>query len=113
MWWLMVVGQDMAVPRSLRPLARREMVRLQHLLDAAVEALDHAIGLRVRRWSQTALNAEGGAELIERVAGGGAVVAPTEQAVGDPAGTGARWRGLDLQMPMNTRCVAPLITATR
>ena len=43
------------------------MVRLQHRLDPAVEAFDHAIGLRVHRWRQAVLDADVGAKLIELV----------------------------------------------
>ena len=43
------------------------MVRLQHFLDAAVEPLDHAIGLRVLRRGQAMLDAEVAAQMVERV----------------------------------------------
>ena len=61
--------------------ARAEVVTLQHLLDAAVEALDHAVGLRVLRRGEAMFDAGIGAELIELVLAGGAAPAQTEQAV--------------------------------
>ena len=42
-------------------LTGTEVMRLQHLLDAAVEVLDHAICLRVRRWGEAVVDAEVGA----------------------------------------------------
>ena len=59
------------------------MVRLRHLLDAAVEAFDHAVGLWVHRWRQAMFDTQIGAELIEFVPAGGAALAQTEQAVGE------------------------------
>ena len=44
-----------------------EVMRLQHVLDPAVEALDHAVGLRMLRRGQPVFDAEVGAELIELV----------------------------------------------
>jgi hypothetical protein len=42
---LLVVEPDIAVQRGFQFLTGSEMVALQHLLDPAVEALDHAVGL--------------------------------------------------------------------
>jgi len=64
-------------------LARAEVVALQHLFDAAVEPLDHAVGLGVLRRSQAVFDAEIGAEQVELVLAGGAAFAQTEQAVGE------------------------------
>ena len=59
------------------------MVALQQLLDAAVEAFDHAVGLRMHRRGQTALDAEFIAELVERVPAGGAALVQAEQPIGE------------------------------
>ena len=82
---LLVVECHIAVQRGFQFLAGAEMVRLQHLLDAAVEALDplpgrrlqaiaerDAVRLRMLRRGQAVFDAEVGAELIERVLAGGA-----------------------------------------
>ena len=44
-----------------------EMVRLQHLLDTIIEALDHAVGLWVRGSGPAVFDVEISAELIELV----------------------------------------------
>ena len=59
------------------------MVALKHLLDATVEALDHAIGLRGFRWGQAVLDAQFGAELVEFVVARRGTLAQAEQAVGE------------------------------
>jgi hypothetical protein len=41
---LLVVEPDVTVQRALQLLAGPEVVALQNLLDAPVEALDHAVG---------------------------------------------------------------------
>ena len=46
---LLIVEQDIPVQRGLQFFAGTEVVALQHLFDAAVEALDHAVGLRMLR----------------------------------------------------------------
>jgi hypothetical protein len=83
------------VPRGFQFLAGTEMVRLQHLLDPAVETLrcpamvclqtmrgGHAIGLRVLPGSQAMLDAEVTAQLIELMLAGGSALAQAKQAVG-------------------------------
>ena len=45
--WFERTANDIAVQRGLQLLAGAEMVGLKHLLDAAVEPLDHAVGLGV------------------------------------------------------------------
>ena len=59
------------------------MVALQHLLDPAVEAFDHAVGLRVLRQRQSVLDAKVTAKQVELVLAGGAALARAEQAVGE------------------------------
>ena len=56
---------------------------LQNLLDPAVEALDHAVGLRVLLRGQTVLDAEVVAEMIELVLASGVAFAKAEQSVGE------------------------------
>ena len=79
----MVVEPHIAVQCGFQLLARAEVVRLQHILDPAVEAFDHAVGLRVHRRGQAVLDAEVGAQLVERVPAGGAAFVQPEQAVGE------------------------------
>src|SRR5680860_84916 len=43
------------------------MVALQHFFDAAIEALDHAVGLRRLRRCQAMIDSESGAEFVELV----------------------------------------------
>ena len=51
--------------RGFQFLALAEMVRLQHLRDPPVEALNHAIGLRMLRRGQAVFDAGLVAELVE------------------------------------------------
>ena len=81
--WFERTANDAAVQRGFQLFAGTEVVALQHLLDAAVEALDHAVGLGVLWRGQTVLDAKVGAELVERVLAGGRPFAQTEQAVGE------------------------------
>jgi hypothetical protein len=59
------------------------VVALQHLLDRAVEALDHTVGLRRLGRGQSVLDAQFGAELVELVFACGRALAQAEQAVGE------------------------------
>ena len=73
------------------------MLRLQHRLDAAVAAFEHAVRranrppdrflirltLRMRRRGQAVFDLQIAAQLIKRVPAGGAAFAQTEQAVGE------------------------------
>jgi len=80
---LLVVEPDVAVQRGFQFLARAEVVALKHLLDPAVEAFDHAVGLRRFRWGQAVLDAQFGAELVEFVVARRGTLAQAEQAVGE------------------------------
>ncbi|ANX03426.1 hypothetical protein PG2T_03955 [Immundisolibacter cernigliae] len=62
---VVVVERDIAVQGLLQVLAGPEVVRAQQVRDAPVEALDHAIGLRVARGRQTVLDAQFLAQAIE------------------------------------------------
>ena len=69
--WFERTANDIAVQRGFQLLAGAEVVTLQHLLDASVEAFDHAIGLGVLWRGEAVFDAEVAAELIERVLAGG------------------------------------------
>ena len=59
------------------------MVRLKHLLDAAVEPLDHAVGLGVLRWGEAVFDAKVAAQQIEVVLAGGRALAQAEPPIGE------------------------------
>ena len=63
----MVVQPDEAVERLLQVLGAVEVVGVEHLRDAPVEALDHAVGLRVLGLREAVLDAQGLAQRIEAV----------------------------------------------
>ena len=69
--------------RGLQFFAGMEMVRLQHLFDASVEALDHAVGLRMLWRGEAVFDAKVAAQLIKLVLAGGRALAQAEQAVGE------------------------------
>ena len=58
-------------------------MRAQDLLDATVEALDHAVGAGRARLGQSVLDAQGFAELIELVFTAGVLGELAEQQVGE------------------------------
>ena len=82
---LLVVGQDIAVQRGFQFFAGAEVVRPKHFFDAAVEALDHAVGLGALRRGQAVFDAQVAAQQIELVLAGGRALAQAEQAVGELA----------------------------
>ena len=59
------------------------MVALQHLFDASVESLDHAVGLRMLWRGEAVFDAQVTAQLIELVLAGGRALSQAEQAVGE------------------------------
>ena len=59
------------------------MVRLQDLLNPSVEALDHAVGLRMRGRGKAVFDAEVCTEPVELVLACRGALAQTEQAVGE------------------------------
>ena len=81
--WFERTANDIAVQRGFQFFAGTEVVALQHLFDASVEAPDHAVGLRVLRRGQAMVNPEVAAQQVERVLAGGGPFAQTEQAVGE------------------------------
>jgi hypothetical protein len=73
----------MAVQRGLQVLARPDVVALQHLLDPAVEALDHAVGPGRCGRGQAVFDTRPGAEPVERVRARRGTPAQAEEAVGE------------------------------
>jgi hypothetical protein len=80
---LLVVEPDIAVQRDLQFFPGTEMVALQHVFDATVEALDHAVCLRMHRRGETVLYAQIGAETVKFVTAGCRALAQAEQAVSE------------------------------
>jgi hypothetical protein len=92
---LLVVEPDIAVQRGFQFLTGSEMVALKHLLDPAVETLDHAarhcprtnggqwLALGRFRRGQAVLDAELGAERVELVRARRGALAQAEEAVGE------------------------------
>ena len=64
---VVVVELGVAFERGLQILARAEVRGRQDVADAPIEALDHAVGLRVTRLGEPVLDAEQGALTIEGV----------------------------------------------
>ena len=56
---------------------------LQDVLDPAIEAFDHAVGLRPHRRGQAMLDAETGAEAVEVVVARGGAPPQAEEPVGE------------------------------
>lgn len=79
----MAVGPDIALERGFEVLAAAEEVRAQHLGDAAVEALDHAVGLGPARRDEAMFDAELGTALIKAVRPGRLTLAVGGEAVGE------------------------------
>ena len=83
MWQLAVIEVNVAQEGLLQVLAAVEAVALQDVLDPAVEALDHAVGLRSHRRGQAMLDAEVGAQEVKLVLSRCSASAQAEQAVGE------------------------------
>jgi len=80
---LMIVQVHIAMQGRPQVLARPEVMGLQDVADAAIEAFHHAIGLRRPTLGQTMLNAQGLAELVELVLAAGLTVPGAKQPVGE------------------------------
>jgi len=80
--WFERTANDITVQRGFQFFAGTEVMALQHLLDPAVETLDHAIGLRMLRRRQAVFDAQVVTEPVELVLAGGDTFAKAEQAVG-------------------------------
>ena len=80
---MMVVEPGIAQERGLQFLSGTEVVGAQQIGDATVEALDHAVGLRVLRLGQSMLDAQFSAELVEGVFPRRGTFARGDKAVGE------------------------------
>ena len=80
---LAVVAPDVAPDRLFEVLAIVEVMALEDVLDPAVEAFDHAIGLWMHRRGQAVLDTEIGAEPVELVMPGRGAAAEAEEPVGE------------------------------
>jgi hypothetical protein len=58
LWKLLIVEQHVAVQRGFQFLAGMKVVGLKHFLYPTVEALDHAIGLRMLGRGEAVFDAE-------------------------------------------------------
>ena len=76
--WFEGTANDIAVQRGFQFFSGTEVVALQHLLDPAIEPLDHAVGLRMLRRGQAVFDAEVAAQQIKLVLAGGVALAQTE-----------------------------------
>ena len=79
---LRVAEMDISHQR-VQVFAVDEMVALQDVLDAAVEPLDHAVGLRMHRRRETVLDAGFIAEPVEIVAPRGGALTQAEPPIGE------------------------------
>ena len=68
--------------RGFHVLAGMEAVGLKHVFDPAVESLNHAVGLWMRRRCQTVFDAKVRAEQVELVFACRGAFAQTEETVG-------------------------------
>ena len=83
----MIVQVHVAMQGRPQVLARPEVMGLQDVADAAIEAFHHAIGLRRLRLGQTMLDAQGLAELVELVLATRLTVPGAKQPVGERLAT--------------------------
>ena len=74
---------DRAQQRGFAVFAADEPVALQHLLDAAVEAFDPAVGLRMDRRGEAVFDAEVSAQAVKVMLAGSGTLAQAEQSVGE------------------------------
>ena len=79
---VLTVEPDVAREGVAQVFAESEPGGLQHLADAPVEALDHAVGLRVPRPDEAMLDAVLGADLIEGMLTGGLPLSGGAEGVG-------------------------------
>ena len=80
---LTVVEADVAKDGLFEILAAAEAVALQDVLDPAIEALNHAVGLWMHGRGQAMFNTEVGTEAIEVVVSRGGPAAKAEQTIGE------------------------------
>ena len=80
---LMIVQVHVAMQGHPQVLARPEVMGLQDVADAAIEAFHHAIGLRRPTLGQTMLDAQGLAEQVELVRAARLAAPGAKQPVGE------------------------------
>ena len=80
---LMIVQGHVAMQGRPRVLARVEVMGLQDVADAAIEAFHYAVGLRCPGLGQTMPNAQGLAELVELVLAARLAAPGAKQPVGE------------------------------
>lgn len=80
---VLVVDLHIAGKRFVQVLAAVKAGGGEHLRDAAVEALDHAVGLGMAGFDQAMLNGIGGTDLIEDVRPSGLALAGGAETVGE------------------------------
>jgi len=96
---VLVVQPDIAFERGFEVVAAAEVVCTQDLRNAAVEALDHAVGLRPAWRGEAVVDSELGTALIKAVRSSGLALAVGGEAVGEFLGVVGQGR-VDLE-----RCV--------
>ena len=81
----MVVQPDEAVERLLQIFGAVEVMRVEHLSDAPVKALDHAVGMRVLGFCKPVLDAQRLTQRVETMLARGVLGPLAEGAVGELA----------------------------
>jgi hypothetical protein len=64
---VIILQPNVAHEYALKVFTASEMVAAQHLFDTAVEALDHAVGLRPQWSGRAILNTQRLAQLVKRM----------------------------------------------
>lgn len=93
---VLVVEPDEAGQRRLQVVGAVESMRLQHLRQSPVEALHHAVGLRMLGLGQLVLDTQCLAQCIELMFAAGVLLAPPEGPVGELPAV-VRQQRLDLE----------------
>ena len=79
---MLIVEPDIAFDGAAQVFAGLETIRRQHVGDPAVEAFDHAVGLRVSRLGQAMFDTQCDTEPIKRMFAAGLLLL-VEQAIGE------------------------------
>ncbi len=80
---VLVVQPHVAMQRLAQILCTVEPVRLQHLLEPAIEPLDHAVGLRCAGLGEPVFDTQAFAQEVEFVLARGVLGAAAEQPIGE------------------------------
>lgn len=83
LWQVLVVEPDESVQRRLQVMGAVEAMRLQNLRQSPVEALHHAVGLRMLGLGQSVLNAQRLAQRIKLMVSAGVFLAPPERPISE------------------------------